>query len=110
MDDLKIFCVDVGSIAGGKFAWSDGLPENSDSSSPCRLVDSVVGILNSGRKVALGFECPLFIPVRDDVKAICRARRGEGNRPWSAGTGSAVLATGVAQTTWILARGGGLKA
>ena len=30
-------------------------------------------------------------------------RDGEGNRPWSAGAGAAVLTTGLAQVPWVLA-------
>ena len=31
-----------------------------------------------------------------------KARRGERNRPWSAGAGAGALATGLAQGTWML--------
>jgi hypothetical protein len=31
-----------------------------------------------------------------------KARYGEGNRPWSAGAGGTVLATGLAQGAWML--------
>ena len=34
-----------------------------DSSKPADLAGAVVSELNAGRPVALGFECPLFVPV-----------------------------------------------
>ena len=57
---------------------------------------------NSGRPVALGFEAPLFVPVPISSPAFGRARDGECNRAWSAGAGSCVLTTGLAQTAWVL--------
>ena len=42
----------------------------------------------SGGAVALGFECPCFLPIREDVADFTKARCGEGNRAWSAGAGA----------------------
>lgn len=52
--------------------------------------------------MALGFECPLFVPVPRDPQKLTSARAGEGNRPWSAGAGAAVLATGLTEVVWLL--------
>lgn len=67
------------------------------------LVDAVAGDLIAGEAVALGFECPLFVPVPATPLQLGAARLGEGNRPWSAGAGASSLATGLAQVSWILA-------
>ncbi len=47
---------------------------------------------------------PVPGPRSDEWHWLGRARTGEGNRPWSAGAGAGALATGVAQTAWILSR------
>lgn len=44
----------------------------------------------------------LPVPGALDWRSLGKARQGEGNRPWSAGAGAGVLATGLAQTAWIL--------
>jgi hypothetical protein len=65
-------------------------------------VDSAANDLNHGSQIALGFECPLFVPVRDDPEKLSQARDGEGNRPWSAGAGCGALCVGLTQVIWIL--------
>ncbi len=60
--------------------------------------------LNEDHPVALGFECPLFVPLADEPQNLTRARHGEGSRSWSAGAGTGALATGLVQTAWILRR------
>jgi hypothetical protein len=57
--------------------------------------------------VALGFECPLFVPLATSHSDLTRARPGEclpghGSRPWSAGAGPSALAVGLVQVTWVL--------
>jgi hypothetical protein len=73
-----------------------------DQSKPSQLADAVCEELAGGRPVALGFECPLFVPVPNEEFALGRARVGEGNRSWSAGAGTGALATGLVQAAWIL--------
>lgn len=58
--------------------------------------------LNGGDPVALGFECPLFVPLVEDELDLTRARPSEGSRPWSAGAGCSALATGLVQVAWVL--------
>lgn len=95
-----IVAVDIGSIAKNNFAWysSDRMSGNKAS---C-LADHVSKALNEGIPVALGFECPLYIPLREDENTLTSAREGEGTRAWSAGAGAGSLTTGLVQTAWIL--------
>jgi hypothetical protein len=63
--------------------------------------------LNSGKRVALGYESPLFVPANPDSSSLGRARDGEcqeatGNRPFTAGAGAAILATGIQSLAWVL--------
>jgi len=108
MRDLVVFCADVGSVKSGNFGWARSETQGAsvadfDTSRPADLAEAVVGDLRGGRPVALGFECPLFVPVPSLDTALGAARAGEGNRAWSAGAGSGALATGLVQVAWVLA-------
>ena len=65
------------------------------------LADSIAGALGEPRKIALGFECPLWVPVDADPQQLTAARSVDGNKPWSAGAGAAALATGLSECAWI---------
>lgn len=100
-----VFCADIGSVANHNFAWACSRQEqvghpqlNADIGA---LADAVATALMKG-KVALGFECPLFVPLPDDPAGLTKAREGEGNRAWSAGAGAGALATGLTETVWLL--------
>lgn len=62
----------------------------------------MAALLNARSPVALGFECPLFVPLVEDEVRLTNARPGEGARAWSAGAGSGALATGLVQVVWAL--------
>ena len=104
---LVVYCADIGSVAKRRFGWAR---QRTDGAQPAirrgtdisKLVQAVAADLNGGRSVALGFECPLFVPIRDNPEELTSAREGEGNRPWSAGAGAAVLATALTECVWIL--------
>jgi len=97
---LLTACADIGSVAAGNFGWwsSDGESGRELST----LAESIADALNDERPVALGFECPLFVPFAENELQLTRARPGEGNRPWSAGAGCGALATGLVQVAWVL--------
>jgi len=100
-----VFCADVGSVKAGRFGWAVAIHPAADLESGSdigALCSHVACCLEQGHKVALGFECPLFVPLTENPYQLTRARSGEGNRPWSAGAGAAVLATGLTETVWIL--------
>lgn len=103
--------VDIGSVRPpSKFAWASvdaseaGLLSCGDD--PEGAVQALVGPLARGGQAALVVEAPMAVPVpregSEGWRHLGQARTGEGNRPWSAGAG--VLATGVAQTSWMLSR------
>lgn len=110
-----IYVADVGSVAKGKFGWasSDDAKEvfelSLERSQPDALVARIAAHLNEGRQVALGWECPLFVPLPDESKLLGKARQGEcqaatGNRPFTAGAGASLLATGIQSLAWVLKR------
>jgi hypothetical protein len=101
MENLMVLCADVGSVKRDHFAWYDSA--GPSGTSLLSLAERTAELVNEGAAVALGFECPLFIPVADDEMKVTAARSFEGQRPWSAAAGCAALATGVAELTWVLA-------
>lgn len=103
MKELIVYCADIGSIRKHRFGWArDSKAELNSNSDIRELVQNVAKDLNNGNKVALGFECPLFVPISDDPIRLTSARDGEGNRAWCAGAGAGALATGLTETIWIL--------
>lgn len=106
---LIIHCADIGSVSRGNFGWARlAVDEPSESCTTGRDIsefsDIIASDLNSGAHVAIGFECPLFVPVPEAPISLTSARPGEGDRPWSAGAGAGSLATGLTESVWILDR------
>lgn len=106
MQNLKVFCADIGSIAKNKFGWAGiSIPNEEPSvtgSDINKFVEVISSALVSDRRASVGFECPLFVPIPKDPKHLTSARNGEGNRAWFAGAGCGALAIGLTETTWIL--------
>lgn len=108
--DPVIYAADIGSIKSGNFGWGRLDPEQgstqverNNGTEIEELVDAVAQDLQHRRRgVALGFECPLFVPVPENPFLLGAARPGEGNRPFAGGPGTAALVTGMVQTAWIL--------
>ena len=89
----------------GRFGWARRVGSDEDARGGEdieRLAALVAADLNAHRRVCLGFECPLYIPVREDPLELTRARSGEGSRPWSAGAGLGSMAVGLAESIWLL--------
>ena len=98
---MMIYCADIGSVANGNFGWAGRScePDRQGSSGTdiAEFARVVADRLAVEEKVALGFECPLWIPVADEPSRLTRARPGEGDRPWSAAAGSTSLTTGLSR-------------
>jgi len=106
---LIIHCADIGSVRRGNFGWARLAVDATDSACTTGsdihvFADAIATDINAGNPVAVGFECPLFVPVPDDPHDLTSARPGEGNRAWSAGAGAGSLVTGLTETVWILDR------
>jgi len=100
------FCVDVGSIAGGNFAWAHVGPDGDERRPGTDieiLADHISQCLSGAGSgsVALGFESPTFIPVRPCPDELGKQRAEEKGRPWSGGPGGTVLPTGLVQMLWL---------
>lgn len=108
-----VYCADIGSVKKNKFGWAGvSICPNGqqaqwrEDKDMWKLVDDVADKLKKGANVALGFECPTWVPIRDCPEELTSARRGEVigglSRPWSAGAGLGSLGTGLTQIPWIL--------
>ena len=95
-----VISADVGSVSKGNFGW--WASNSSEGTALTSLVNEVSKNLNQGVPVALGFECPLFVPRVEDERRLTGARPGEHSRAWSAGAGCGALATGLVQVLWAL--------
>ena len=89
MTDIMVAVADIGSIKAGNFGWVIDHPRNgrSQGSDIDVFADGLISALKAGEKVALGFEAPMFVPVRDQALRVASDRIGEGNRSRSAGQG-----------------------
>ena len=71
---MLVIAVDTGSLPGGHMRWAgrrhdDDRPDASSGDSPSELFDTVFHALHDGEQVALGFDCPLTVPVSPDQGA-----------------------------------------
>jgi hypothetical protein len=88
MDDLAVFCADIGSMKTGRFGWACGLlPARTAGdlygTHPEQLVEAVAQELGLDHRVALGFECPLFVPIPESamLSGLRAGERGGGPGP-----------------------------
>jgi hypothetical protein len=97
---MTIACVDVG--APGNVGWAVLEDEQCEhGGDPRELISRLNSALDRG-PLALGFECPLYLPRRADPDSLTRCRGGEVGVYWSGGPGGGVLAAGLVQVRWIL--------
>jgi hypothetical protein len=105
---LVVYCADIGSVPRGRFGWArsehrkDIEERPSGGTNISDLAGSVTADLAADRPVALGFECPLFVPVPEPPNRLGAQRAGEGNRTWSASAGAGAMATGIVEVAWLL--------
>lgn len=97
-----VACIDVGSPKAGGVGWAvmDGERIQTGNLLP-ELILTLSTFLREHRRIALGFECPLYVPVGRPVLAMTQCRVGE-KLTWCVGAGATVLAIGLAQVHWVL--------
>lgn len=114
MRRTAVYVADAGSVARSNFGWvradsaaPDATPAEGDSIE--RMVDGMLHDLRTGLGIALGFECPLFVPVPAEATALGKARSGEctketGNKPFTGSAGACAAMTGLVELAWALRR------
>jgi hypothetical protein len=71
---VLVIAVETASLPGGRMRWAgrrhdDDRPDASSGASSAELFDAVFHALHDGEQVALGFDCPLTLPVSPDQGA-----------------------------------------
>lgn len=108
--NVRVVAVGIGSVGPpSKFAWAAFDAPNRDITAtgddPETAAKELAAALREGMQAALLLESPMSNPVPSAEmgwRLLGKARAGEANRPWSAGAGAGVLATGLAQGAWLL--------
>jgi hypothetical protein len=100
-----VLCVDVGGPT--KIGWADSEGQDGTGANLGAALDGLTALLLAGHRVALGFEAPIWTPVRVELAQITRRRGGVEttyNRAWSAGAGTGALGAALALMPWCLTR------
>ena len=100
-----ILCVDVGGPS--KIGWADSVGGMGSGANLADALDQLASQLAEKRHVALGFEAPIWTPVRVELSRITSRRGGVEttfNRAWSAAPGACVLGAALALMPWCLKR------
>ncbi len=66
VNEITIYVADAGSASQGNFHWVSSRDVTVSAQDALSLAQAISGDLACGNPVALGYECPLFIPVEDD--------------------------------------------
>jgi hypothetical protein len=99
------FACDVGGR--GNFDWARAVHANDGlridvGTEMDQCVAAVQSEIHRGSSLAIGFECPLFLPVPSLASELCRGRSGEGDRSVFAQAGAAVATLGFHQLAFFL--------
>ncbi len=100
-----VLCIDVGGPC--KVGWADVEGAYGTGSDLGEALDRLSEILRVKRRVALGFEAPIWTPARTEFSRITSSRGGvekESNRAWSASAGACALGAALALMPWCLER------
>ncbi len=100
---IIIYACDVGSTLQNNFGWArinEG--ENIICSHDIdELIRYIIKDYNN-LPIAIGFECPLFIPIPNNANQLSKERNGDGNRSCYASAGLSVTTLGLHQLAYIL--------
>lgn len=101
---LSVVAIDVGAPRNIGWCRSRGGSHDAQGRDLDGVVAAVADDLDAGRRVAVGFEAPLFVPAPAAANGLNLQRVGERGRPWCAGAGTGALAMGAQQTTYVFTR------
>lgn len=104
VENFAIFCADIGSVKQKKFGWFAALPDGVEKTGTDikEFAEHIATQFRNRVKIAVGFECPLLVPMRSNPIEVNSARKGDGNRSWSAGAGTSALGTGLVEVLWVM--------
>jgi hypothetical protein len=104
---IEMYACDVGSVARKRFWWCSSHPDRPASNELSALASAVIADLSDGVSVALGIECPLFIPCPQELEMLGRARAGEcttatGSKSFNSSPGACATMSGLPALGWVL--------
>jgi hypothetical protein len=104
---MHVAVIDIGK-PGKNFGWSMAGPRPSEGEDIDDCIKALALALNEDG-LALGFEAPMFVPMRQDPAMLLAARNGEcgkgrPSRPFSAGAGPTALVTALVVVPYVLTR------
>jgi hypothetical protein len=99
-ESLHVAVVDIGSLTN--LGWAVEGPSVNDSGPDIDLcIEALAGALSKG-PLALGFEAPMFVPYGRKRCDLDKARKGDGDRSFSASAGACVLTKALVTVPYIL--------
>jgi hypothetical protein len=103
---MHVAVIDIGK-PGKNLGWAISGPRPIDGTDLDKCIDALAHSLKDG-PVALGFEAPMWVPMRLDPSRLTAARNGECDnrisRPFSASAGATALVIGLVVVPYVLAR------
>lgn len=101
---MQYAVIDIGSPRQGNLGWWITGPSIEDGGTgPEDMIAKLTKAVQAG-PVVLGFEAPMYVPAKRDIRATIQQRPGEAGRPWSAGAGASVTAMALALVPAIFDR------
>ena len=99
-ESLHAAVVDIGKVTN--LGWVvEGPSVNGCGDDIDKCIDTLAAALKKG-PLALGFEAPMFVPYGRERSEFDKARKGEGDRSFSAAAGACVLTKGLVTVPYIL--------
>jgi hypothetical protein len=100
IESLSIAVVDIGRLSNlGWVVEGPSITESGADIDSC--VDALARAMTMG-PLALGFEAPMFVPYGRSRSDLDRARKGDGDRAYSASAGASALTKGLVIVPYIL--------
>jgi hypothetical protein len=102
---MNVAVVDIGK-PGVNFGWAIAGDTTAEGTDIDECIQTLAAALRTGT-LALGFEAPMFVPIRSDPRRLTAARigdcgKGMASRPFSASAGATALVTGLVVVSYIL--------
>ena len=98
---MNVAVIDIGSPGRNNIGWALVSAKSRTGTDVDEGISALADELQAG-PLAIGFEAPMFVPMRDRAMELTSRRQGERDRPFSAAAGAAVLVTGTVVVPYVL--------
>ena len=105
LQKVKVGVIDIGSPKKDNVGWAIVNGSDCCDAGTCldRCIERLAEVLRK-EPLALGFEAPMFVPMRCKAMTLTEARDGDGGRPFSAGAGATTLVCATVVVPYVLRR------